>query len=151
MSASKGRLVSQIGAGSLVFSVLALPAFMIWWAGSSGSLGDLSEIEMLGAGLSVSAASGVLAGVLMGKALDIAARDPTVGRLDPWAALIVGVTVLSVSVTLVPVVGLLSLLPDEDTALRSRTHSLAAIWICGSIVAGYLSYRVARWVLVRRS
>jgi hypothetical protein len=150
VTATSRRLAAQAAAAVIVFVVLASPALMIWWAGSNGSLGDLSEIEMLGVGLVIAVAASLAAGLLMGRAVDIAARDPAVGRLDPWAALFVGVIVLAVAVALIPAVGLLVLLPDENTPLGSRVHWLGAIWVGGSLLAGAASFWGAHRTLVGR-
>jgi hypothetical protein len=143
------RRLGQIAAGAIVFVVLALPALLFWWAGSNGSLGDLSEIDVLGVGLVVALTAAVVAGWLMGRAFDIASRDPEVGRLDPWAALFVAVIVLSIAVTLVPAFGLVVLLPDENASLGTRFHWLGVIWIGGAALAAAASVWGARRVLVR--
>ncbi len=148
MIATSRRLVAQIAAATIGFVVLASPALMIWWAGSNGSLGDLSEIELLGVGLLIALGASLAAGLLMGRAVDVAARDPGVGPLDPWAALFVGVIVLAIAVALIPAVALLVLLPDENTPLGSRAHWLEAIWVGGSLLAGAASIWSARRVLV---
>jgi hypothetical protein len=149
MTSPVGRRVGQLVAGVLVFAVLAAPVLIFRWAGSSGSLGDLSEIEVLGVGLVIAFAASVAAGILMGRAFDIAAQDPDVGRLDPWAALFVGLMLLSVAVTLVPATGLVVLLPDENTPLGARAHWLGLIWVGGSALAASVSVWGARRVLVR--
>lgn len=149
MSTGAARVGSQITAGAIVTGVLASPALLIWWSGANGSLGDLSEIELLGVGLAIAAVSGAAAAGLMGRALALAERDPLVGRLDPWAALFVGVTVLAVAVAVVPAVGLLLLLPDEDTPLGARVHWLEAVWVGGFLLASSVAVVAARAVLRR--
>lgn len=149
MTPTRRRRVGQATAGAVVFAVLALPSALIWWAGSNGSLGDLSEVELLGVGVAIAVGAAAIAAVLMGDALDLAERDPAVGRLDPWAALFVGVIVLSIAVALIPAVGLLVLLPDENTPLGSRVHWLGVIWVGGSLAVGALSVWTAHRVLTR--
>ena len=41
MTASRNHLAASIAAGALVFVAEVLPAAVMWWAGSSGSIGDL--------------------------------------------------------------------------------------------------------------
>ena len=122
---------------------------MIWWAGDNGSLGDLSELELLATGLVVAAATAVVAGTLMGRALDIAGSDPDVGRLDPWAALVAATGVLGTVVTLVPATTLVLLLPEEDTAIGARVHWVAVVWVVGAVGSAVVSIWAGRAVLVR--
>jgi hypothetical protein len=145
-----GRIASQAAAGIWVFVVLAAPAVVIWWAGDNGSLGDLSELELLVVGLLVALASSVLAGALMGRALDIADATPQAGRLDPWAALFVATGVLGTVVALVPATTLVLLLPEEDTALGARAHWVALVWVAGAAGSAVVSIWAGRAVLVRR-
>ena len=126
---TKRRIASQAVAGIWVFIVLAAPAILTWWAGDNGSLGDLSELELLTTGLLVAVAASVLAGWLMGRALDIADANPHAGRLDPWAALFVATAVLATVVTLVPATTLVLLLPDEDSPIGARMHWVTLVWI----------------------
>jgi hypothetical protein len=149
VTASTRRRAAQAAAGGIVFAVVSMPALMIWWAGSNGSLGDLSEIELLGVGLVIALGAGAIAMNLVGRALDLAACDPRVGSRDPWAALFVATIILSITATLVPAIGLLVLLPDENTPLGSRVHWLAAVWLGGCLLAGAISIWGARKVLVR--
>ena len=146
----KRRIASQAGAGIWVFVVLAAPAIVIWWAGDNGSLGDLSELELLATGLLVAVAGSVLAGALMGRALDIADANPHASRLDPWAALFVATAVLGTVVTLVPATTLVLLLPDEDTAIGARMHWVALVWVAGAAGSAVVSIWAGRALLVRR-
>jgi hypothetical protein len=143
------RAVSQGAAGLCIFVALCAPALVIWWAGTNGSIGDLSELELLTTGLLVAACSAVVAAVLMGQALDIAETDPDVGRLDPWAALFVGTAVLGSVVALVPATTLLLLLPDEGKTIGAKVHWVAAVWVVGAMLSAALSIWAGRTVLRR--
>ena len=143
------RIVPRVVAGTLVFAVLVAPAVVIWWAGDNGSLGDLSELELLETGLVVALAAAVLAGVLMDRALEITEADPHAGRLDPWAALLAATAVLGTVVTLVPATTLVLLLPEEDTAIGARVHWVALVWVIGAAAAVGLSVWAGRAVLAR--
>ena len=133
-----------------MFVVLAAPAAVIWRAGDNGSLGDLSELELLTTGLLVAVAAAVVAGALMGQALAIADHDPLVGRLDPWAALLAASGVLGTVVTLVPATTLVLVLPEEDTGIGARTHWIVAVWVLGAAGSAAVSVWAGRAVLVRR-
>ncbi len=74
---NRRRIASQAVAGIWVFIVLAAPAMVTWWGADNGSLGDVSELELLAAGLLAAVAASVLAGWLMGRALDIADANRT--------------------------------------------------------------------------
>lgn len=145
------RLVTQVVAGLIVLVVLALPAIGIWLAGSNGSLGDLGEIELLGVGLAIAVAAAAAAGMLMGRALDLVAAAPAAGRLDAWAAFFVAVAVLGSTVTLLPAITLVLLLPDENSPLGSRVHWIAVVWVLGGAVVAALSLLAGRAVLRRAS
>jgi hypothetical protein len=145
----KRRIASQAVAGIWVFVVLAAPAMVTWWAGDNGSLGDLSELELLATGLLLAVAASVLAGWLMGRALDIADAQPHTGRLDPWAALFAATAVLGTVVTLLPATTLVLLLPEEDSPIGARVHWVALVWIAGAAGAAALSIWVGRALLTR--
>ena len=146
---TRRRIVPGVIAGACVFLVLAAPALVIWWAGDNGSLGDLSELELLVTGLVVAAAASVLTAALMARALDIAEGDPSVGRLDPWAALFVAMGVLGTVITLVPATTLVLLLPEEDRPIGARVHWVALVWVAGGAGAALVSIWAGRAVLVR--
>jgi hypothetical protein len=97
----------------------------------------------------VAVAAGVVAGVLMGRAWDLAASDPRIGRLDPWGALFAATGVLGTVVALVPAVTLLLVLPDEDVPIGGRAHWVPFVWVAGAAGAAAVSIRAGRAVLVR--
>ena len=143
------RVAAQVAAGSCVFVTAVAPAVAMWFAGREGSIGDLSELELLSTGVVVALCGAVVAGVLMGRALDIAEHDPRIGRLDPWAAVFVATAVLGSVVAIVPASTLLLLLPDEDARIGPKVHWIAGVWVAGAIVASAASIVAARAVLLR--
>ena len=144
------RRIGQAVASVWVFVVLVAPALVVWWAGDNGSLGDLSELELLATGLLVAVACSVLTWLLMGRALDLAEAQPHTGRLDAWAALFAATAVLGTVVTLVPASTLVLLLPEEDRPIGARVHWVALVWVAGAAFSAGVSIWAGRAVLVRR-
>ena len=143
------RALSQVAAGLCVLVAMCAPALLLWWAGAEGSIGDLSELELLTTGLIVAGCAAIVAAVLMGRALDIADADPEVGRLDPWAALFVAAAVLGSVVAIVPATTLVLLLPDEDSSIGPRMHWVAVAWVVGAAISAAASLWAGRAVLRR--
>ena len=88
-------------------------------AGANGSLGDLSQVELLGAGILLAAVISAFAGWAMMHSLrrvDAERRS----RLDAWAAFLVGLALFIFLITLVPALILLALMPDENQSLNSQ-------------------------------
>lgn len=148
---ARARRIAAVFAGLGVLAVIVSPLILLWWGGSSGSIGDLREIEFLAPALGVALGVSVLAGYVMERALRLPENDPAMGRNDPWAAYFVGLAVLSLGLTLIPALGLLILLPDENAPLGSRVTLFELMWVGGTVLVVVLSFVAGRAVLRRRA
>jgi len=133
------RRVQAATAGVGVVVVDSWPLLLIWRAGASGSVGDLSEVSLLGVGLAVSAALGVLAGWLMYGALGRAARSSRLVPGDVWGAYALAIGVYTLAMTLASGLMYVLLLTDENQSLRSRFWLIVALWVAGRVAAVLLS------------
>jgi hypothetical protein len=143
----RSRIVQGIAAGIGIFLVNMWPVFLIGWAGTSGSVGDLSQVRFLGVSTLFAVALSCLGGWLMALALDRAQRSPRIGRLDPWGAYALGIGVYELALTAVPAIMYGLLLADENQSLRSREWLVYLLWIGGNIAAALLSFAAARALL----
>ena len=139
--------LQSAGAGVGVLAVCVWPVVLIWRAGRSGSVGDLSELRLLGFGLVYSVGLAVIAARLMHRALAMAARSSSLGRLDPWGAYALGVGVFTLAITAVPWILLLLLDSDENQSLRSRQWLIDVLWVAAHLGAAALGVVAARVVL----
>lgn len=137
-------------AGLGVFLVDVWPLLLIWRAGASGSVGDLSEVRLLGVGVAYSVGLAAFSGWLMTVALRRAERSPRLGRLDPWGAYAVGIGVYNLALTAVPAIMYALLLTDENASLRDRAWLVYLLWIGGHVGAAVVSLLAARGFLGRR-
>lgn len=145
----RSRRLQAVLAGIGVFLVDIWPVLLVWRAGASGSVGDLSEIRFLGVGLVFAVLLGVGAGWLMVRALRRAAVSPDVGRLDPWGAYALGVGVFNLALTAVPALMYALFLADENQSLRSREWLVVMLWVGGQTLTVALAVGAARALLGR--
>ncbi|MGI9613552.1 MAG: hypothetical protein ACR2QO_11615, partial [Acidimicrobiales bacterium] len=89
----RSRLVQGVVAGMGIFVVNMWPVFLIGWAGTSGSVGDLSQVRFLGLSTLFAVGLAYLGGRFMTIALERAQTSPRIGRLDPWGAFALGIGV----------------------------------------------------------
>jgi len=143
----RSRILQGVAAGIGVFLVDMWPVFLIWWAGASGSVGDLSQIRFLGVSALYAVGLGVLVGWLMTVALDRANSSPRIARLDPWGAYALGIGVYELALTAVPAIMYGLLLVDENKSLRSREWLVYLLWIGGHLGAALLALAAARYLL----
>jgi hypothetical protein len=130
----------QAGAAGVgVVIVDSWPVLLIWWAGASGSVGDLSEVRLLGVGLSLSVALGVLAAWLVHGALGRAARSSRLVPADVWGAYALALGVYTLALTVASGLMYMLLLTDENESLRSRFWLIVALWVAGRVAAVLLS------------
>lgn len=122
-------------AGMGVVVVDAWPVLLIWRAGASGSVGDLSEVSLLGVGLVVSACLGTLAWWLMDRALRRADASTGLVTGDVWGAYALAIGVYTLAMTLASALMYLLLLTDENESLRSRFWLIATFWVVGRVAA----------------
>ncbi|HUV17745.1 MAG TPA: hypothetical protein VMW33_04620 [Ilumatobacteraceae bacterium] len=146
----RARAAHGVIAAVGVFLVDVWPLLLIWRAGASGSVGDLSEVRFLGVGLAYSVALAVSCGWLMTVALRRAESSPQLGRLDPWAAYAVGVGVYNLALTAVPAIMYGLLLSDENRSLHERSWLVYLLWIVGHVGAAVVALLAARGFLGRR-
>lgn len=147
---ARRRLVHGVLAGIGVFVVDVWPLLLIWRAGASGSVGDLSEIRLLGVGAVYSVGLAMVVGRLMVVALLRAERSPQLGRLDPWGAYAIGIGVYNVALTAVPAIMYALLLSEENASLRDRSWLVYLLWVCGHVAAAVVALLAARGFLGRR-
>jgi hypothetical protein len=145
----RSRRLQGVLAGVGVFLVDIWPVLIIWRAGSSGSVGDLSEIRFLGIGVALSLVLAIAVGWLMAATLRRAASSPELGTLDPWGAYALGVGVFTLALTAVPALIYALLLADENQSLRSREWLIYLLWIGGHVVAVLLAAASSRALLGR--
>lgn len=141
---SRVRLAQGVLAAMGVLLVDAWPLLLIWRAGASGSVGDLSEVRFLGAGLTYSFALAAFSGWLMTGALRRAEWSPRLGRLDPWGAYVLGLGVYNLLLTAVPAVMYALLLSDENVSLRDRAWLVYGLWMVGHVGAAIVAQLAAR-------
>ena len=143
------RLPSGLAAAVGAFLIDVWPVLLVWRAGASGSVGDLSEVRFVGVGLAYSLVLAVVVGLLMTRALELAEAAPGLGRLDPWGAYALGLGVYNLALTAVPAIMYALLLADENQSLRSREWLVYVLWIGGHVGAALLGYAAARGLLGR--
>jgi hypothetical protein len=147
---SRVRLAHGVVAAFGVFLVDVWPLLLIWRAGASGSVGDLSEVRLLGVGIAYSIGLAALSGWLMTVALRRAEWSPRLGALDPWGAYAVGVGVYNLALTAVPALMYALLLTDENASLRDRSWLVYLLWVGGHVGAAVVALIAARGFLGRR-
>ena len=130
---SRSLQAAVAGIGAALVDVW--PVLLIWRAGSSGSVGDLSEVSLLGVGLVVSASLGVLAASLVYQALGRAEVSTRLAVGDVWGAYALALGVYTVALTLTSGLMYLLLLTDEHQSLRARFWLIAVLWVLGRVVA----------------
>lgn len=145
----RARLVHGVLAGLGVFAVDTWPVWLIWRAGASGSVGDLSGVRFLWVGVAYSIVLAVVAGRMMTVALRRAEKSPDLGRLDPWGAYAVGIGVYNLALTAVPAIMYALLLADENQSLRNRFWLIAVLWVAGHVGAALVAALAARGLLGR--
>jgi len=144
------RLAHAFVAGLGIFLVELWPLLLIWRAGASGSVGDLSEVRFLGVGFAYAIGLAVLTGRLMAMALHRAERSPELGRLDPWGAYALGIGVYNLALTAVPALMYGLLLTDENASLRDRSWLVYLLWVGLHVGAAIVALLAARGFLGRR-
>jgi hypothetical protein len=137
------RIVQGVLAGAGVVVVQLWPAVAAGWAGYSGSAGDLREVPILVFGAMWAVVLACLAGRMMVRALGNTAFDPTVGRLDPWAAYALALGTYGLAITALTALALVLLLTDEDLSLRSREALVLSGWAAGHVLAALGAHRAA--------
>jgi len=147
---ARTRVVHGVLAAVGVFLVDMWPLLLIWRAGASGSVGDLSEVRFLGVGVAYSIALAAFCGWLMTVALQRAEWSPGLGRLDPWGAYAVGIGVYNLALTAVPAIMYALLLSDENQSLRDRSWLVYTLWVGGHVGAATIGVLAARGFLGRR-
>ena len=144
------RVIHGVLAGLGVFAVDTWPLWLIWRAGASGSVGDLSGVRLLWVGIAYSVVLAVVAGRMMMVALRRAERSADVGRLDPWGAYVLGIGVYNLALTAVPAIMYALLLADENVSLRDRFWLVAFLWVAGHVGAALVAVLAARGLLAHR-
>lgn len=143
------RRLQAIAAGLGVLVVDVWPVLLLWRAGASGSVGDLSEVSLLGVGLVISACLGVLGWWLMDRALRRAESSTRVATGDVWGAYALAVGVYTLALTVASGLMYVLLLTDENESLRSRLWLIAAVWLVGRVAAVLAAVGSARALLGR--
>jgi hypothetical protein len=143
----RSHSVQGFVAGVGVFLVDISPVLLLWWAGASGSVGDLSEVQLLGVGIAYALVIGVAAGRAMTRALDLAAATTSLGRLDPWGAYALGLGVYSLAMTAMPALMYGLLLTDENQTLRSRMWLVGLLWVAGRLLAVFIAWKASKALL----
>jgi hypothetical protein len=121
---------------------------LITWAGTSGAVGNLSEVGFAGVGLLVAIVVAAFAGYLVAGAFRLVDDDPGRGALDVWAAYFIGLSLFILLLTLVPVIQM-EILPDENRPISDRLMLIELVWIVGHVVAASAGALAGRWFLRR--
>lgn len=145
----RSRALSGVVAGVGVFLLDIWPALLIWWAGSSGSVGDLREVRFAGLSLAYAITVAAVAGWLMTRALRLAEASPRLGEWDPWGAYALGLGVHALALTAVPAIMYALLLTDENRSLRDRAWLVGVLWVGGNLLAAVVGVAAARGLLGR--
>lgn len=145
----RARTLSGVAAGIGAFLVDVWPVLLVWRAGASGAVGDLSEVRFLGVGLVYSIVFAVATARVMMRALALAEASPRLGRLDPWGAYALGLGVYNLALTALPAIMYALLLADENQSLRSREWLVYLLWVGGHVGAVLAGYGAARGLLGR--
>ena len=143
------RAIHGVVAGIGMFLIDVWPLVLIWRAGASGSLGDMSELQFLGAGLVYSFGLAVIVGRMMSAALQRAGGSVQIGRLDPWGAYATGIGVYNLALTAGMGIMLVLLLNGEGQSFQDRFWLVALLWIVGHIAAAVIGIAAARALLGR--
>ncbi len=143
------RAIHGVLAGTGMFLIDVWPLVLIWRAGASGSLGDLSELQFLGAGLVYSFGLAVIVGRMMSGALQQVDGSVQIGRLDPWGAYATGIGVYNLALTAGMGIMLLLLLNGEGQSFQDRFWLVALLWIVGHIAAAVVAIAAAQALLGR--
>jgi len=146
---SRALTLSGVAAGIGAFLIDVWPVLLVWRAGASGAVGDLSEVRFLGVGLLYAIVFAVVTARVMMRALVLAEASPRLGRLDPWGAYALGLGVYNLALTAVPAIMYALLLADENQSLRSREWLVYLLWIGGHVGAVLAGYCAARGLLGR--
>lgn len=146
----RSRRWQATAAGVGAFLVDVWPVLLIWWAGASGSVGDLSEVRFLAVGLVFSVALALFVGRLMTETLRRTAASPRLAPLDPWGAYALGIGVYNLALTAVPALVYGLLLADENQSLSSREWLVYLLWVGGHLLAIVLAVGAARALLGRQ-
>ena len=146
----RARAIHGLLAAIGVLFIDMWPLLLIWRAGASGSVGDLSEVRFVGVGITYSLALAAFAGWSMTVALRRAAWSPRLGRFDPWGAYAVGLGVYNLALTAVPAIMYALLLSDENESLRDRAWLVYVLWVVGHVGAAIVALLAARGFLGRR-
>jgi len=141
------RAIHGVLAGTGMFLIDVWPLVLIWRAGASGSLGDLSELQFLGAGLAYSFGIAVIAGRMMSAALWRVDGSVQIGRLDPWGAYATGIGMYNLALSAGMGIMLLLLLNGEGQSFQDRFWLVVLLWIVGHVAAAAVAIAAARALL----
>lgn len=126
----------------VVFLVTISPVLLVAWAGASGSVGDLGQVEVLPVGVALALVVAVVAGAATSRGFARVDADPACGTLDGWAAFLLGLGAYVLVLTSVPMVITKMMMPGETQSLDDRLG-----WIGLAYVGGHaLAVVVGMWV-----
>ena len=147
---TRSRRTQSALAGVGVLLATMWPILAIWWAGASGSLGDLSQIQTVAPGFAYGLILAALAAGLMSRALRWVDGHPSRVPGDAWGAYALALGVYSLALTLVPIPLYLLLLGDEGQSLADRFWLIATMWVGGNLLATAAGVGAGRRLLVGR-
>lgn len=133
-------MTTNRGCAGIVGAVIVLlvtisPVLLVAWAGASGSVGDLSQVEILPVGVALAVVLAVVAGIATSRAFVRVDADPTRGTLDGWAAFVLGLGAYILILTLVPMVITKMMLPGETESLDDRLVWIGLVYVGGHVLA----------------
>lgn len=144
------HLLGAVLAGVGAFVVDAWPAFLVWYAAASGSVGDVDRDDLLVVGVVFSALLAVIVALVMQRGLERADRSPQLGRLDIWGAYALGLGIHSLLlVTLKTAATFTLLLTDEDQSLADRQWLIYLVWLVTHATAAAAGVAAGRALLGR--
>jgi hypothetical protein len=120
---------------AIVFIVTISPVLLVAWAGASGSVGDLGQVEILPVGVALAILLAVAAGIATSRAFARVDADPTKGTLDGWAAFVLGLGAYILILTLIPIVITEMMLPGETESFDDRLFWIGLVYVGGHVLA----------------
>ena len=144
---TSGRRHTGIVGAVIVLAVTLSPVLIVAWAGASGSVGDLDQVEILPAGVVIAMVTAGVAGFATRRGFARVDADPNRGTLDGWAAFVLGLGAYLIVLTCIPLVITKLMMPGETQSLDDRLGWIGLVYVGGHALAVLLGMWVGGRVL----